>query len=377
MVLFGMMLPVFIGFVALAVDVSMIAVARNQLSTAADAAALAGAQQLASENRVRGTTDLAAEMTAANNLAQSFAQANRVLGAAPVVSTNPYNSATGQIQVGYLDLSNPSSSLDTSSSNTAKFNSVQVRAVRDASHGGPVPTIFGRVLGHSGSDVTVQSTASVQVYAVKGFKSSGSFNSDLLPITMHIDTWNRMLKNDSTTGDKFTFDKTTNTVVSGPDSIHESVLYPVDAGLAGNWGTLNVGVKSNSTSVLGAQIRYGITPAQLATFTNSTIALDTTKTPPSITFTGDPGISAGIKDDLTAIIGQPRSIPIYDQNGGNGNNAWYRVIAFQPARIVAVNFQGSNKYVIIQPCLTKNPTAVTGNVQPWTSGGKTMVFLSR
>jgi Flp pilus assembly protein TadG len=65
--MFGLMLPVFIGFASLAVDTSMIAVARGQLSRAADAAALAGAQQLVTESRVRGATSLTTEITGANN----------------------------------------------------------------------------------------------------------------------------------------------------------------------------------------------------------------------------------------------------------------------------------------------------------------------
>ena len=161
------------------------------------------------------------------------------------------------------------------------------------------------------------------------------------------------------------------TASPSPSSIRSS------SGSPGNWGTINVGVSNNSTSVLGDQIRYGITPAQLATFSNSTIQLDPSQNPPSITFSGDPGISAGIKDDLTAIIGQPRFVPIYDQNGGNGNNAWYRVIAFQPARILSVNFQGNPKYVIIQPCLMNDPTAIRGTAQSWTAGGQIDVYLSR
>jgi hypothetical protein len=151
----------------------------------------------------------------------------------------------------------------------------------------------------------------------------------------------------------------------------------VASGSPGNWGTIKVGVSNNSTSVLNSQILNGITPAQLATFPNSTIALDTTLNPPSITFSGNPGISAGIKSSLNAIIGRPVIVPIYDVNGGNGNNAWYRVIAFQPARILSVNFQGNPKYVIIQPCLINDPTAITGNVQSWTQGGQIEVYLSR
>jgi Flp pilus assembly protein TadG len=374
-VMFGLMLPVFIGFVSLSVDTSMIAVARGQLSTAADAAALAGAQQLVSENRVRGATSLTSEISAANTQTLAFAQNNKVLGTVPVLSTNLSNSSTGEIVVGYMDLTNPSSTLNSSASLASSFNSVQVTLHRDASHGGPVPTIFGQLMGYNGANVTVKSTASAQAYSVSGFKANGSLTADLLPIVLDKVTWQAMMAN--TTTDQYTYNESNNSVTSGPDGVTESQLYPVKNGSPGNWGTINVGVSNNSTSVLGAQIRYGITPAQLATFPNSTIALDTNKVPPQITFSGNPGISAGIKDDLTAIIGQPRCIPIYDLNGGNGNNAWYRVIAFQPARILSVDFQGNPKYVIIQPCLMDNACAITGSVQAWTSGGQTKLFLSK
>jgi Flp pilus assembly protein TadG len=378
-VLFGVLLPVLIGFAALAVDTSLIAVARGQLGTAADSAALAGAQQLASENRVRGATTLTTEITGANNQSLAFAQKNSVLGTTPVLSTNVSNATSGEIMVGYVDWTNPSSTLDSSSSATKLFNSVQVALHRDATHGGVVPTIFARLMGFSGANVTVNSTATAQAFSVSGFKASGSSNANLLPIVLDTVTWQAMMNATSPSNgtDQYTYNTSNNTVTSGADGVYESLLYPVSSGSPGNWGTINVGVSSNSTSTLGAQIRYGITPAQLATYPNSTIQLDSTQTPPSITFSGDPGISAGIKDDLTAIIGKPVVVPIYDSNGGNGNNAWYRVIAFQPSRILSVNFQGNPKYVVIQPCLINDPTAVTGTAQSWTKGGQVKLYLSR
>jgi hypothetical protein len=391
--MFGLMLPVFIGFVALAVDTSMIAVARSQLNTASDAAALAGAQQLATENRVRGATALPAEITASNNQALAFAQSNTALGATPVLSTNIDNSSNGQIVVGYINPYDSSSTLNTSSDLTSRFNSVQVTLYRDGGHGGPVPTVFGQLMGFSGASLTVESTATAQAFSVSGFQSNGSSNASLLPIVLDMPTWLNMMPTTfafqyngstvygnagpTTATDQYTFNTSTNSVTSGPDGIYESLLYPVGSGSPGNWGTIKVGVSNNSTSTLSSQIQYGITPAQLATFPNSTIQLDNTLTPPSITFSGNPGISAGIKSALTAIIGQPVVVPIYDQNGGNGSNAWYRVIAFQPARILSVNFQGNPKYVIIQPCLINDPTIATGSSQPWTSGGQVNVFLSR
>jgi Flp pilus assembly protein TadG len=374
-VISAVLLPVLIGFVALAVDVATIAVARSQLSTGADAAALAGAAQLATENRVQGGTSLTAEITASNNQSVAIGTANYVLGTAPVLNTNTSNTAGGQIMVGYLDPNNSKSTLDTSSGSTTLFNSVQVTMIRDGSHTGLVPSFFGKLMGFNGATVSVSSTAMAQPYSISGFQAVGQLNANLLPIVLDKPTWQAMMAGQ--TQDQYTYNASSNTVTAGADGITESVLYPVGSGSPGNWGTIKVGVSNNSTSVLSAQIQYGITPAQLATFPNSTIQLDTTQTPPSINFGGNPGISAGLNSPLQAIIGKPVAIPIYDLNGGDGDNAWYRVICFQACRILSVNFQGNPKYVIIQPALLNDQTAIPGSATSWSSGGVTEVQLVR
>jgi hypothetical protein len=324
---------------------------------------------------VSGATNLAAEITAANQQALSLATSNLVLGSAPVLSANTSNQSGGQILIGYLDPTKPSSTLDSSSASTSRFNSVQVNLLRDANHGGAVPTVFAQLMGCKGTAITLTSTATAHCYSVSGFHAVGSLNARLLPIVLDKTTWQAMMTGQ--TIDQYTYNATTNTVATGADGIYESQLYPVGSGSPGNWGTIKVGVSNNGTSTLSSQIQYGITPDQLATFANSTIQLDTTQSPPSITFSGNPGLSAGIKGALTSIIGTPVAVPIYDQNGGNGNNAWYRVIGFQPARILAVSFQGNPKYVIIQPCLLNDETAIAGTSQSWTSGGLISVQLSR
>ena len=374
-VLVAVLLPVFIGMLALSVDVAVLSVARSQMSTAADAAALAGALELATENRVRGSTNLSDEINAANTQAVALATDNRILAAVPVVNANTSNPSGGQIMVGYLNPTNPSAMLVTSTAWSQLYNSVQVKILRDADHGGPVPTVFAQLMGFKGSNVTVSSTATAQAYSISGFKAVGSLSANLLPIVLDKTTWQSMMARSST--DQYIYDESTGTVTSGADGIYESQLYPVSSGSPGNWGTIKVGVSNNSTSTLSSQIRYGITPSQLATYPSGTIQLDSTQNPPSITFSGNPGISAGIKSALEAIIGKPVAVPIYDEAGGNGNNAWYRVIAFQPARVLAVNFQGNPKYVIIQPCLLNDRTAIAGTAQSWTSGGLISLQLTR
>ncbi len=374
-VLMAAMMPVMIGGVALSVDTAVLATAKGQLQTAADAAALAGAMQLASEARLTGSTDLSSEIRNARSNAIIYAWRNSTLGSGTILNANSGNDASGDIVIGYLAPTDLVTALPDTSVSSTLFNSVLVAASRNSSHTGVVPSFFGGIVGSRGTSLRVTSTATVQNYSITGF-SSTTENANLLPIVLDQTTYNAMMA--GTTTDQYTYNTTTGQVTSGPDGVPESKLYPVKTGDPGNWGTVKIGVSNNSTSTLGAQIRYGITPAQLATFPNSTIQLDSSLTPPSITFEGNPGISAGIKDDLASIIGKPVSIPIYDQTGGNGNNATFRVVDFAAVRILDVCFQGNPKYVIIQPALVKDPTAIAGSPQPsWTSGGLIRLHLSR
>jgi Flp pilus assembly protein TadG len=326
-VLVGLTLPVLIGVVAISLDGGMLFLQRRQAQSAADGAALAGAYALSNGSSFS---------TAQNTAIATFSQVHITIPAANIT----------QPQAGSVSVS---------------YTSTQ-------------PRLFSSIWGSGSISATASATAVAQT-ALNGFKANGSLNAALLPIVLDQTTWQSMMAGTST--DQYSYNASTKAVTSGADGIFESQLYPVASGSPGNWGTIKVGVSNNSTSTLGAQIDNGITPAQLATFPNSTIQLDTTQTPPSITFPGNPGISAGIKDDLISIIGKPVAVPIYDLNGGNGDNAWYRVIAFQPAVILSVNFQGNPKYVIIQPAILNDPTGIAGAPKAWSGGGLLSLQLTR
>jgi hypothetical protein len=389
----AMLLPVVFGTMALTVDTGVKAVALGQLRTVADAASLAGAMALASDNRLnQGLSSLSTEMSSARSYAIAAGTANRVLAKNAVIFDNPSNAANGQVRIGFLSPTDTTSpSVDSSVAQT-QFNSVQVTAKLDATHGGLVPAYFSKIWGNSGSAASVTGIATIQNYDVVGFRpgsSSSGQGPNLLPITLDKTTYQAMMA--GTTTDQYTYCPpgfggagSYGTVIAGADGITESQLYPVATGNPGNWGTVQIGVSNNSTSTLGAQIRYGITPAQLATFPNGQITLDQTDTstnPPTpyTIFNGNPGISAGIKDDLASIIGRPSYIPIYDQTDGNGSNAWFRIITFATVRVLSVNFQGNPKYVIIQPCLNNDPMAIPSSTpsSAWSNGGVIRIFLAR
>jgi Flp pilus assembly protein TadG len=374
LVLTGLLMPALLGGVGLAVDTGVIGTARSQLQTAADAAALAGAWQLA---QIRTPALMTTSLARARGAAITAAANNRVIARDVLVKDNPTNATTGEVVIGYLSPFDTATATPATAGAATGFNAVKVTAFRDAAHVGSVPSYFGRLFGATGSNLNVTGTAIMRRLRVGGFKNANNQPVHLLPIVLDVNTYNAMVA--GTTTDEFTWNDATKAIADGGDGVTESRLYPVRSGNPGNWGTVNIGVTANSTSVLGDQIRYGITPAQLATFPNGRIELDRTKSPPQITFSGDPGISAGIKDDLEAIRGRPVFIPIYDQTGGNGNNAWFRVIKFAGVRILDVNFQGNPKHVIIQPAdvLADGAVGDSGTNPPPGEGGVIKLYLCR
>jgi Flp pilus assembly protein TadG len=370
MVVFGLLLPVLLMGAALSVDLAVLAVARSQLSVAADAAALAGAAQLASARRIKpGLTSLSPEISAANTAAITFAAANSVIHSPAVLSANSNNVTTGDIVTGYLDPNNWSGPLSTAPADLLKYNSVQVTARRDSTHTDVVPAYFARIMGYQGTNVAVTSTATLQPYLIQGYSMGPA---RILPIALDQPTWIQMMTGQTT--DLYSYDPISQTVSSGADGVTESQLFPVANGSPGNWGTLRIGVFNNGTATIGQQITDGITTTQLS---NVPGGLQLVGNPPSITLDANPGISAGLKDNLTAIIGQPVAVPIYDQVGGSGANATYRIIAFQPATILSVNFQGNPKTVTIQPTFIEDSTAIPGAATAWTSGGLLRLCLTR
>ncbi|MBX6314914.1 MAG: hypothetical protein IRY99_18655 [Isosphaeraceae bacterium] len=344
----GALMPVLVGLVAVSLDPGVVAVARNQLSTAADAAALAGAGELA-RARYASPTGTIGVLDINNARVQAIlaAKNNYIL-----------NSSQGVVLLDSDVTVGPPPSLSTADVNL--FNTVTVTASCDGTRNPRVPSFFGQLWGATPTTLQLTSAATAQPCQVSGFRSVNNFNANLLPIVLDLPTYRAMVEGQTT--DQYTYNAATGTVTSGPDGITESQLYPVKNGDPGNWGTIDIGVNNNSTSILGDQIRYGITPIQLATFPNGTISLDqadnsTSPPTPYHVFNGNPGISAGLKDDLASIVGRPVRIPIYDQTGGNGNNAWYRVVKFVGVRILSVNFRGNPKYVIVQPAQVKDATA--------------------
>jgi Flp pilus assembly protein TadG len=329
-VVVALTLPIVLGVAALGLDAGLLYLQRRQAQSAADAGALAGAYALSNGSSFSTAQSAAIAVGSQNGITITASQV-----------TEPAQYVAGSAIA------------------------VTVTSTK--------PRAFSAIWGAGTMSATASATAFAQT-SINGFQGSGSLSASLLPIALDKTDWTNMMTGQST--DQYAYNAGSNTVSNGPDGIYEAQMYPL-SGLPGNDGTIKVGVSNNSTSTLSAQISSGISASQLATYPNSTIQLDSTLSPPSITFQGNPGLSAAIKTALTSIIGQPVAVPIYDQSSAQGNNATYRVIAFQPARILAVSLTGNNKYVVIQPAILNDSTGIPGTPQAWSSGGLRSLQLTQ
>ncbi len=352
------LLVVLMGMAALSVDVGLMYKTKAQLQRAADSAALAGAWELIDEDYLTGIRNADAEIAKARDLAVQFAGANDVLGESPVLDSNSQNDPEGDVVVGYLH--DPDDLADQLAlDNPDVFNSVQVRVRRTSQSNGPVNLLFAQALGFSTAEIEAEAVATFKDGAIGYRVNDQTGNADLLPFTLQVDAWAQLFTGGG--DDSYTYDADTGEVNGGPDGIPELNIYPGagdDQLPPGNFGTVDIGSPDNSAADIARQILYGVNKADLAYF-GGELKLGSDGT---VDLGGDTGLSAGVKDELEAIKGQPRAIPLFSTVSGPGNNAVYTVVGFAGIRIVNVKLTGAmkGKELIVQPAFVVDDAVIAG-----------------
>lgn len=308
----------------------------------------------------------------ARHTANDLAGLNHVFKRSPQLDVNLANSPDGDIVLGRLtNLQDRSEQLATGVPGD-EYNAVSVLVRLDDVRNGPVPFFFGQIFGLRNKNISARAVAAAQ-NNISGFRvTPTSGNANLMPFTIHVDAWNSLLAGTLTRGDDFRYDPETGEVLPGPDGINELNMYPgapteSDGGgrpkesdngqlPPGNFGTVNIGKQSNSTADLRRQILEGISENDLS-YHGGEIVLDEDG---KLYLSGDPGLNAAIRRELEQIKGQPRTILLFTEVAGPGNNAIYTIVGFAGIRVVDVHLTGSmkSKAVCVQPAVSVDPTAV-------------------
>lgn len=349
LVLMALLLIPMCGFVAFAIDVGYMGLARTQLQAAADAGALAGAQVLfpTLEDIESPTYTLAPDFDAARAESQTFVRYNGAGehhaqfsgGGGLHVDSNGSNSAEGDIVFGHLynPLADPTEPLQVSMENP---NTVMVRIPMRASHqNGALALFFAPVLGIATADAEAFAMATVQYPTV-------------LPITTSEEKWQTVENGGGGDGDDFSAQN--GQVSSGGDGVPEIRIFPgrwdgVEMP-PGNFGTIDIG-PSQGTAVLRRQIDLGPSVSDLAVHGGSLRH--------GMGLSGATGVNGDIQTAFRGgnadgraypgILGETRWLPIYSNVEGNGNNALFTISRFVLVRVVDADLTGHNKHVTIQP----------------------------
>ncbi|MDH3717450.1 MAG: pilus assembly protein TadG-related protein [Planctomycetota bacterium] len=369
LVLSAFMMIVVLAMVAFAVDLGIIINARTEAQRAADSAALAAAWELATDAQLLGNST-----TVQDNMrskASEYANYHTIGNLTPYPQLNMANDAEGDIVIGRL--SNPSNLSETMTYNSILGdNAVTVRLRMLSARDRSIPLSFARILGFNSTDVSAEATA-IFDDSVVGFRTnSENPTSGLLPFVLHVDVWQDLMDG-LTTDDNLSYDPVRGDVTAGSDGIAEISMFPGggssgsgngssgnggNQAAPGNFGTVDIGDPNNSTFDLERQIESG---PNLQDFSHHGGELTLDAGSQTTTLNGETGLSASMASALDQIVGDSRSIMLYNQVTGSGNTAMFTVVGFAGIRIMDFQLNGGNKYILIQPTMVSDPTAVSGN----------------
>lgn len=341
LVLTAVMMVAMFAMLVVAVDIGHVALIRTQLQSSADAAALAATWELYNSRTLPPPTIAEAQATVLEsaNLAGCYAQLNLVGGTGPELAADDVVSGRLNVVVDQNALPDASAEPDT-------FNATYVRVRRTADINGEIPSFFARVIGVNSNPGEAEATA-MFVDNFSGFETPppGEGNLMILPFAMDEQTWGELM--DGNADDVWNWDEENQKITGGSDGIPEAVLFPQGINSPGNFGTVDIGRRDNSAADLARQIEYGVNDADLE-YIGGSLELGPDGT---LELNGDTGISAGMRDELASIRGEPRIIPLFSSATVRGDNATYTIVGFVGVRVLYVKLIGkmSSKRVIVQP----------------------------
>jgi hypothetical protein len=346
---------------ALVLDRLWIDAARSELTAAAQAAALAAAQRLADDERLRPEFDPAQLADAARAQAARVAAENLVAGEPLQLDAQ----AGGDVRLGQIvsDAAGREVFLETELDAT----SVVVFAERSRGKGNPVALFLRELTRQPVADVGVSAEASVD-YRVIGVRPFDGAAAPALPLAIlaadsagvRTDTWVHQIEQGQG-ADLYGIDRETGRVVPEPDGLPELTL--ASAPLRGETAEA---ARFNMRLVdVGAGLTTGLLVEQVE---NGWIADDLASRGGELTLGGSPlvlpampVVPGRVRDALPFVIGQRRIALLYTESGAPHRRGvgLVSVLRFVALRImdVAPAADGAVR-IVVQPTVIATRTAV-------------------
>ena len=229
-------LAVVLAGIALALDRAWIDIAQVELTTAADAAALAAARELACDDLLIPGSDVTVRVAAARAAAIQIASLNTVL-------TQPLTLLESDITFGQL-VYDASTDTNTFLETELVPQTVVITGIRERSRSNPIALVMQGLMGQSTADLARLAVATIDNRIV-GVRPSTGLVVPGMPLAIlgtdatgaRQDTWQTQIGASQGT-DTYSYDETTNSVTAKPDGIREILLTGSASGATGTTSNL-------------------------------------------------------------------------------------------------------------------------------------------
>lgn len=355
---------------ALVFDRLWLDAAQVELQAAAEAAALAGAGQLATDARLNPkSVDLA---TSAREAAIAIAEKNFSVGT-PV---DLQSGEQGDVQIGTIEMSSETGE-SVFVTETERPTTCVVRAARLRSRGNPVALLIRTATGRSSGDAQAFAEASVD-NRIMGVQPSDNSPVPAWPLAIlhthvdprRLDTWQRQIEM-RFGPDRYGYDAATGSVTDGPDGIPEIVLHTASAhadkddAAKVNVLTIDVGNGLHESS-LTSQVKTGWTVKHLKNFGEE---FRTDQGPQ--TLDSDASLVGPVHDELQQLVGQTRICGLYiDHQTTSRTLGHAAIVNLVGIRLLAIeDAAGQTLHITVQPAVIATRTALlTTHDAAWMSG---------
>ncbi len=385
------------AMMAFTIDVGWMVLVESDLQSAADSAALAGANALMDgyvQYTQAGIGKSGSGNTSTQNTIISNSESSATTAAKQYASLNGAGNSSltllsSDIEFGYTD---STGTYTTPAPNGTFPNTVKVTLRRDSTANGALGLFFGPVIGTPTANLKAVAAATIYTGTFNSPQNVSNLQLGLLPVTYDINHWNNFL---STGKDP---DGNTNTDSRGlPDlEVYPSVKY------TGNFGLLGLDDSHVGTSTINGWIDNGFTQSDLKTLLSNSASDQTPLIPlsshnqnilPSAStdglgswnWQGDTGMKTEALHELANYVGDTFLLPLfkplnssqksYAAGYGNGSNYYYNIVQFVSVKIVSSN--NANKGgLVIEPSATVLDFSMVSmsSVSPAGTGSSTTTF---
>jgi Flp pilus assembly protein TadG len=271
---------------AFCIDIGYVVAVKSELQNAADAAALAGAQQLQTyfvQYYMPGQTQ---QQTIYNN-----ATTDTTTATAPIPTAIQF---AGYNQAGNVYLSLPSSDVtfsyyDGTTFSSASYpdnfpNTVNVTVRRDSTANGSLGLFFAQVLGINNLDLNATASATIYAGDVSSLQAIPGVSAHILPVALDVNVWMNFMQGN------FSSPWLTGLTSAGPNNAQQLQVYPSGTNTPGNFGLLDLGPPANNAPAFRQWIDSGATPNDITYLLSNTMLPVSPEAPQA--WKGGPGLTS-------------------------------------------------------------------------------------